>query len=74
MTKKLGGVHGVSKAHKMFNSIPSFRPIIDVTEATHYSLANNLSGLLKSLPENIYKVKDSFDTANKINQILPDIH
>lgn len=58
----------------MFNSIPSFRPIIDVTEATHYSLANNLSGPLKSLPENIYKVKDSFDAANKINQILPDIH
>lgn len=55
----------------MFNSIPSFRPIIDVTEATHYSLANNLSGTLKSLPENIYKVKDSFDAANKINQILP---
>ena len=35
---KLARVHGLPKVHKTFNSIPPFRPIIDTTGTTHYSV------------------------------------
>ena len=34
---KLARTHGVPKVHKIFNSIPPFRSIIDTTRTTHYS-------------------------------------
>ena len=43
---KLGRVHGVPKVHKTFNSIPPFRPTIDTTGTTPYSLGKYLTGLL----------------------------
>ena len=40
----------------------------------YYSVGKYLLGLLNPLTQNKYTVKDSFDVANKINQILPDVH
>ena len=34
---KLARTHGVPKVHKIFNSIPPFRSIIDTTRTTNYS-------------------------------------
>ena len=70
---KLARAHGVPKVHKTFNSIPSFRPIIDTTGTTHCSVGKYLSELLNPLTYNIYTVKDSFDAANKVNQIPPNV-
>ena len=71
---KLARGHGLPKVHKTFNSIPSFRPIIDTTGTTHCLVRKYLSELLNPLTQNMYTVKDSFDAANEINQILPDVH
>ena len=70
---KLARPHGVPKVLKTFNSIPFFRPVIDTTRTTHYSVGKYLSELLNTLTQNMYTVKDSFDAANKINQILPSV-
>ena len=70
---KLARAHGVPKVHKTSNSIPSFRPIIDTTGITHYSVGKYLSELLNPLTYNIYTVKDSFDAANKVNQIPSNV-
>ena len=51
-----------------------FAPIIDTTRTTHYSVGKHLSELLNPLTQNMYTAKDSFDAANKIRQILPDVH
>ena len=71
---KLARAHGLPKVHKTFNSIPPFCPITDTTGTTYYSVGKYLSELLNSLIQNMYTVKDSVDAANKINQILPDVH
>ena len=71
---KLVRAHGLPKVHKTFNSIPPFRPITDTTGTAHYSVGKYLSELLNPLTQNMHTVKDSFDAANKINQILPDVH
>ena len=57
--------------HKHFDNIPSFRPIVDTTRTTHYSIGKYLSELLNSLTQNEYSLRDSFDAANRINRIIP---
>ena len=57
--------------HKHFDNIPSFRPIVDATRTTHYSIGKYLSELLNSLTQNEYSLRDSFDAANRINRIIP---
>ena len=59
---------------KIFNNIPPFRLLFDTTGTTYYSVGKYLPRLLNHFTENIYTIKDSFDTANKINQILPDVY
>ena len=51
-----------------------FAPIIDTTRTTRYSIGKHLSELLNPLTQNMYTAKDSFDAANKIRQILPNVH
>ena len=70
---KLARAHGVPKVHKTSNSVPPFRPIIDITGTIHYSVGKYLSELLNPLTQSMYTVKDSFDAANKINQILRNV-
>ena len=71
---KLARAHGVPKVHKTFNSILLSRLIIATTGTTHYSVAKYLSEFLSPLTQNMYTPKDSFGAANKIKQILPDVH
>ena len=40
---KLTRAHGLPKIHKVFENIPSFRPIIDTTGTTDYSVGKYLS-------------------------------
>ena len=67
---KLARAHGLPKIHKVFKNIPSFRPIIDTTSATHYSVGRYLSKLLNPLTHNDYSFKDSFDATTRISRIL----
>ena len=57
------------KVHKTFDSLPSFRPIIDTTGTAHQSLAKSLTKLLNPVTTNEFTVKDSFDAATHINNI-----
>ena len=70
---KLARAHGLPKIHKLFENIPSFRPIIDTTGTTHYSVGKYLSELLNPLTHNDYSLKDSFDAATRIRRILPQV-
>ena len=70
---KLARAHGLPKIHKLFENIPSFRPIIDTTGTTHYSVGKYLSELLNPLTHNDYSLKDSFDAATRISRILPQV-
>ena len=61
--------HGLPKIHKQYYQITKFRPIVDTTGSTHYSVGKYPTRLLNPLILNEYTLKDSFDAANKINQI-----
>ena len=63
--------HGLPKIHKAFDLLPKFRPIIDTTGTTHYSVGKFISELLQPLTNNEYTLKDTFDAANRIKTIPP---
>ena len=63
--------HGLPKIHKAFDLLPKFRPIIDTTGTTHYSVGKFISELLQPLTNNEYTLKDTFDAANRIKAIPP---
>ena len=67
---KIGGAHGLSKTHKKYEVLPSFLPIVDTTNTT-YSIF--LANLLNPLTLNDLTVKDSFDAANKIQEIPKEL-
>ena len=47
--------HGLPKIHKPFDILPKFRPIIDTTGTTHYSVGKYISGTLAAThPERIH--------------------
>ena len=71
LSARIARAHGLSKMHKHFDNIPSFCPIVDTTETTHYSVGKYLSELLNPLTQNEYSHRDSFDAAKRINHILP---
>ena len=71
LSARIARAHGLSKMHKHFDNIPSFWPIVDTTETTHYSVGKYLSELLNPLTQNEYSLRDSFDPAKRINHILP---
>ena len=73
ISAKLARAHGLPKIHKLFKNIPLFRPIIDTTGTTHYSVGKYLSELLNSLTHNDYSLKDSFDAAARLSRILPQV-
>ena len=66
---RVGRAHGLPKTHKEFDRIPKFRPIVDTTGTAHYGIGKFLSTLLNPLTQNEYAVKDSFDAAQRIQQI-----
>ena len=68
-----GRAHGLPKTHKTFQSIPKFRPIIDTTNTPHYNVGKFLAGLLNPLTLSQYSLRDSFDAADAIKLISPEL-
>ena len=56
--------HCLPKAHKHFDHLPSFRPIIDKTGTACELVAKYLSKLLYPLTLNEHKLQDSFEALN----------
>ena len=67
---RIARAHGLPKIHKQFDNIPSFRPIVDTTGSTDYSVGKCLSELLNPLTQNEYSLRYSYDAVNRINHIL----
>ena len=65
---------GNPKTHKVYERIPKFRPVIDTTGTSHYSVGKFLSNLLSPLQQNEHTLKDSFDAADRIRNIPPELH
>ena len=65
--------HGLPKAHKQYDHLPKFRPIINITNTPYYGISKFLSNLLNPLTENQYVVRDSFSAANKIREIPKEL-
>ena len=64
---------GLPKVHKAFDDIPPFCPIIDTIGTTHSSVEKHLSEVLYPVIQNQFSIEDSFDAANRINFILPEV-
>ena len=64
-----GRARGLPKTHKTFQTLPKFRPIVDTIGTVYSSLGKYLTQLLQPLTCNEFRLKDSFDAANRINQI-----
>ena len=64
-----GRAHGLSKTHKKFDTLLTFRPIIDTTNTPHYNVGKFLSSLLNPLTLNAHSLSDSFDAVTNINNI-----
>ena len=69
ITAHFGRAHGLPKTHKKFDTLPTFRPIIDTTYTPHYSVGKFLSSLLNPLTLNAHSLSDSFDAVTYINNI-----
>ena len=65
--------HATPKTHKPFVQLPKFRPIIDTIGSPYYGVGKYLTTLLNPLTLNDYVVKDSFEAAEKIRQIPPEL-
>ena len=61
--------HGLPKIHKDFDTLSPFRLIIDTTGTAYQPLAKYLTRLLNRLTMNSYTLTDSFDAANRIQNI-----
>ena len=70
---QIGRAHGLLKTHKKFEVLPPFRPIVDTTNTPYYGIVKFLANLLNPLTLNDFTVKDSFDAANKIQQIPKEL-
>ena len=71
---KIGRAHGSAKVHKVFERIPPLRPIIDTIGSTHYGVGKFISKLLNPLTQNAYSLKDSFEAADRIRSIPPELY
>ena len=69
LTAHFGRAHGLPKTHKKFDTLPTFRPIIDTTNTPHYNVGKFLSSLLNPLTLNAHSLSDSFDAVTYINNI-----
>ena len=65
ITAHFGRAHGLVK----FDTLPTFRPIIDTTNTPHYNVGKFLSSLLNPLTFNAHSLSDSFDAVTYINNI-----
>ena len=70
---KVARVHRLPKFHKLFERVPSFRPIIDTIGSTHYNVGKYITKLLNPLTRNEYSLKDIFDAAECIKKIPKEL-
>ena len=70
---KIARAHGLPKVHKNFDRVPPFRPIIDTTGSTHYGVGKYITNLLHPLTQNEFALKDTFDAADRINNLPRDL-
>ena len=70
---QIGRAHGLPKTHKKFEVLLPFRPKVDTTNTPYYGIAKFLANLLNPLTLNDFTVKDSFDAADKTQQILMEL-
>ncbi len=59
---------GLLKIHKMFDTLPPFRPIIDTTFTAYQQTAKFIMQLLNLLTIIEFTIRDSFDTVHEINK------
>ena len=63
---QVGRAHSLPKIHKSYNTLPSFRPIIDTTNFPHYAVGKFLTRLLSPLTQNEYSVKNYFEAVDRL--------
>ena len=61
------------KIHKTITALPKFRPIVDTTSTCYDNVCSYLTELLNPLTQNEFIIRDSFDAANKIKSIPPEV-
>ena len=69
MAAQLGRAHVLSKTHKAYANLSSFRPIMDTTSTP----CKFLLSLLQPLTNKDYNLKDSFDAVKSIRSIPPEL-
>ena len=69
VSTKPARAHGLPKIQKTFDSLPSFRPIIDTSGTAYQPVAKYPTKLLNPITTNEFTVKDSFDAVTHINNI-----
>ena len=70
---QIGRAHGLPKTHKKFEDLPPFRPMVDFTNTPYYGIAKFIANLFNPWTLNDFTVNDSFDAANKIQQIPKEL-
>ena len=65
--------YALPKICKTFTVLPKFRPIVDTTSICCYNAACYLTKLLYLLTQNEFMIIDSFDAANKIKSVPPEV-
>ena len=66
---QIGVARGLPKTYKKCEGLPPFRPIVDTANTPYYDIAKFLANLLNGLTLNDFTVNDSFDDANKVQEI-----
>ena len=66
---QIGVARGLPKTYKKCEVLPPFRPIADTANTLYYDIAKFLANLLNGLTLNDFTVNDSFDDANKVQEI-----
>ena len=71
---QIGRTHGLPKTHiKSLKFYLHSDPYVDTTNTSYYGIAEFLANLLNPLTLTDFTVKDSFDAANKIQEIPKEL-
>ena len=70
---KVARAHGFPKVHESFERVPSFEPIIDIIGFTQYNVGKYIRKLLNPLTQSEVSLKDNFDAAERIKNILKEL-
>ena len=62
-------MYGLPKLHKIFDSVPAFRPILSSTGTYNYQLAKFLGKLLDDVIPNDYSAKDTFSFVEELKMV-----